>query len=235
MRALEGSRVVLVSPGGALGQAIAELAQHRGASVVCCQHSDVDRAGRTHPDEPAPVRGDFTDEDAVDTAFDSAADSLGSVDVLVNVVSLGQNGSPLLEGSEAEWHRSVSAPLRLSFLVVRRAVQEFLGAGGGRMVNVVDVHYPGPAATVATAALLSLNRCVAKEYGKRGVACNALVVDRADRSAGSATNGLRGVAATVAFLASAEAALVTGEELTATLSPSTVPRRNERESVLCPR
>jgi NAD(P)-dependent dehydrogenase (short-subunit alcohol dehydrogenase family) len=106
------------------------------------------------------------------------------------------------------WQRGVTSGLRSAFLVARRAMEEFLGGGaGGRLVHLFDV--PGSCAVtdVTQSALRALVRSVAKEYGPKGITCNAVLADL--REEGRARE-----AAEVAFmLAEPEGGYVTGELL----------------------
>jgi 3-oxoacyl-[acyl-carrier protein] reductase len=135
--------------------------------------------------------------------------------------------------------------LRGPFLVCRRAVEEMLGAGGGRIVNVSSFAAHGLAGQASYAAsksaLLALTRSVAKEYGGRGIACNAVVpgfidtemvagLDEAARRARArlSPEGRLGraeeVAQAILFLASEEAAFVTGDALYVAGAVREVPR-----------
>lgn len=191
---LDGQGVVVAGgPGGPAG-AVARAAAERGASVVA------ERADRSYSTCQAG--------EEVDELFDLAAERLAALSAVV--IDLTQEplppARPLAETSAADWEAGLDVLLRRPFLLVQRAVQEFLGGGeGGRIVLVAPEAAAGAgvAAQAAGTALRSLVRSVAKEYGRRGIACNAVAVQGG--------GALDAVVEAVLFLASAEASFVNGE------------------------
>jgi NAD(P)-dependent dehydrogenase (short-subunit alcohol dehydrogenase family) len=173
------------SPGG---RAFAALAAARARAVRVTQAPAAD-----------------LEEDAVEQAFAEGGPALLAV-VQVVVVPAERSGVDQL--TLEAWQRGVTSGLRSAFLVARRAMEEFLGGGaGGRLVHLFDV--PGSCAVtdVTQSALRALVRSVAKEYGPKGITCNAVLADL--REEGRARE-----AAEVAFmLAEPEGGYVTGELL----------------------
>jgi NAD(P)-dependent dehydrogenase (short-subunit alcohol dehydrogenase family) len=197
---LEGRGVLVVGAGSARGRAVALLAEARGAAVACGADADPGR------------------EDDVERAFAAALARLPRLDVVVHVAP-DPPPRPFVETSLAEWDGAVARALRAAFFVSRLAVEEFLGHGaGGRLVHVAPLVRPGaPAQAMASAglqALLSLMRSTAKEYGPRGICCNAVV------PAGHSSASADVVAEAVLFLASREASYVNGEALRVQAGPS---------------
>lgn len=144
------------------------------------------------------------DEDAVERAFASHDLLLAVVQVVV--VPAERSGVDQL--SLDAWESGVTSGLRSAFVVARRAMEEFLAGGrGGRLVHLFDVPGTCAVADVTQSALRALVRSVAKEYGPKGITCNAVLADLRDE-------GRAREAAEVAFmLASPEGAYVTGELL----------------------
>jgi glucose 1-dehydrogenase len=162
----------------------------------------------------------------------SAADTLGPVSVLVSN-AFTVDVSPLHDMSEQSWQRQVAVCLTGAFLGVRATIGD-LKATRGSVVFISSVHanfgLPGHGAyAAAKGALVSLARQLAVEYGPE-VRVNTVLpgpiltaawdrvpeVDRA-RSVEQTAAGRFGtpeeVAAAVAFLASREAAFITGADL----------------------
>lgn len=186
--AAAGPDVLLVGADSAGGRAFVRLAQER-ARAVCV------------PDAPAAD----LDEDAVERAFALVADGPAPLAVVQVVVVPAER-----EGIEAltldAWQRGVTNGLRSAFLVARRSVEEFLGGGrGGRIVHLFDVPGACAVADVTRTALLALVRSVAKEYGPKGITCNAVLADLREESRALAA------AEVVLMMASPEGAYVTGE------------------------
>jgi 3-oxoacyl-[acyl-carrier protein] reductase len=180
------------------------------------------------------VQGDVADPQAADALFGAAESALGGpVLVLVNNAGVtADNLSPAL--SDDEWDRVVSTNLTGAFRLTRRALRPMLRARFGRIVNVASVvglkANPGQANyAAAKAGLVGMTRTVAAEVARRGVTVNAvapgfiatemtaalgddnqLLSHVPARRAGTPEE----VAACVRFLASEDAAYVTGSTLT---------------------
>jgi 3-oxoacyl-[acyl-carrier protein] reductase len=126
----------------------------------------------------------------------------------------------------------ISTQLRVPFMVARRVVEEFLVAQvSGRIVYVAyagnEVAGCSPGYGAAQAGLRALVRCITKEFGRRELACNAVVVheDRLTEISAlepaitllerihSMPEVSSELAETVLFLASREASFVNGEVL----------------------
>jgi 3-oxoacyl-[acyl-carrier protein] reductase len=225
MGVLDGRGLIVTGADRSMGRAVVQAARDAGARVLACEH----RPGRTIDDKPddkpddrpdddgiAPVLADLADEFVVDGLFDLAADRMAP-NVLANVVHPGDGETGLARLSEDGWNDALVTSLHTSVLMIQRAAGEFICGDGGRIVNVIDLtdHTgTGGVAAVARSALLSLSRCVAKEYGKRNVACSTVVAARDTRGAGGS---IEDAANAVVYLASGEASLVTGDALHVTI------------------
>jgi 3-oxoacyl-[acyl-carrier protein] reductase len=220
---LEGQGFVVVGGTGAMGRAVVLGAARRGASVLFsgppgseATAEEVIAAARSAgvAEQVFYVVADCEQQADVDRVFDVASERLPALNVLV--VNLTEHPAALqakllIETSLGEWNQTLSANLRQPFLLTQRAVEEFLvGGKGGRIVYAIgmaEADAPTPASAAASrSALASLMRSVAKEYGRKGVACNLVSVpggvDRTGRGAGM-----------VLFLASPLASFIDGEAL----------------------
>jgi NAD(P)-dependent dehydrogenase (short-subunit alcohol dehydrogenase family) len=213
---LEGRGVLVVGAGSPHGRAVALLAAARGAAVVfSVAPGEEERAAEIEAVAQGRAGGviaDPTREEEAERLFAAAVGRLSGMDVVVNAAPDLRPRS-LAETSREEWDGAVSRGLRGAFFVSRLAVEEFLAHGaGGRLVHVAPLVLAGePGQALAAASLeaqLSLMRSTAKEYGPRGICCNA-VVPAGHESSGSAD----AVAEAVLFLASREASYVNGEAL----------------------
>lgn len=194
MGVLAGKGTLVAGLGSGPAAMLAEKVRAEGASMF-----EWDTADRT-----------TSDEGAVDATFDAAAQALPSVDVVLQVVLLDASEHTLGDISEQDWQRVPVKAVRGAFLVARRSVQEFLGGGGGRLVTLIDVaggpRRDGLAKAVTVPALTSLSRCVAKEYGKRQITANTVVIEQP-------VPDMAAVADVAVYLASDAASFVTGEQL----------------------
>lgn len=221
------SRVVLVT-GGSRGIGLA--CAHRFASLG-------DRVAVTFNSSPPPdglfgVRCDVTSASDVDAAFAAVEKEFGSgVEVLVSNAGVTRDGL-LLRMSETDFTDVVDANLTGAYRVAKRAAQGMLRARAGRIIfmsSVVGLLGSAGQANYAAAkaGLVGLARSLARELGSRGITANvvapgpvatdmtaALSDQRLADLVGAVPLGRMAdpdeVAGVVAFLASADAAYITG-------------------------
>jgi NAD(P)-dependent dehydrogenase (short-subunit alcohol dehydrogenase family) len=222
--------------GGDIGGAIADVLGARGWGVIC---ADIDAARaearvamvRAAGGVAEAMRVDVTDEASVNRAAEAAL-ALGDVRALVN--NAGRAFAPSMRDIDsATWRRDMALNLDGAFLCIH-AFQDHLLAAGGSIVNMGSVNaigmYGHPAYSAAKAGLMHLTRCLAVEFGPRGLRVNAVAPGTVRTQAWnervvanpqvfdevSAWYPLRkvatpaDVAAAVAFLVSDEASHITG-------------------------
>jgi 3-oxoacyl-[acyl-carrier protein] reductase len=235
-RGAEGCALVTGAARG-IGAAIADALADAGWPVVVNYSSDEEgamsvaarieeRGGRA-----IAHRADVADGDAVGAMFDRAEEELGPVLVLVN--NAGIRHDRLIGGLDREnWQRVIDVNLGGAYNTIHRAIGKMVRARFGRVVNISTISaqspLPGQSSYAASkAGVEALTRAVAIEVGRRGVTVNAIApglvqTDFIPAGAEMATAGIparrmadpKEIAGCVAFLASEEAAYVTGALLT---------------------
>src|SRR5215203_5931773 len=170
---------------------------------------------------------------AADVVYE-LAEALGGLDVLVNDAGAG-HATSLLELDLDTWREVLATDLDGAFLCLQRAARRMVAAGrGGRIVNITSVHEHQPrvgaaAYCAAKGGLGLLTRVAALELAEHGITVNAVAPgeiatpmtgqeDENPQAPGHERPGVplrrpgdaREVAAVVAFLASPQAAYVTG-------------------------
>lgn len=241
---LPGARALVAGGGRGIGEAVALALAGEGAAVAVLD-LDPERAERVRDrivaddGQGLAASVDLLDGEEVERVFRGAVADLGGLDILVNVaggmVGLGATMKPTGLWSEAEWDRIRAANLDYVFATCRLGLEE-LTRGGGAIVNIASMSGLGAAPLhaaygAAKAAVISLTRSLAVEYGRHGVRVNAVAPGTIDTpaaasSAAAATFdggapliplGRRGrareVADAVVFLASPRASYVTGQTL----------------------
>jgi 3-oxoacyl-[acyl-carrier protein] reductase len=178
-----------------------------------------------------PVVCDVTRPDDVERAFAEVEERLGAVQVLVANAGITRD-TLLLRMSEDDWQQVVDTNLTGAYRVVRRALGPMVRARSGRIVLVSSVGAflgsPGQVNyAAAKAGLLGMARSLAREVGSRSITVNvvapgivqtdmiaALGEQRVEQMRSMVPLGRvatpEEVAAVVAFLASDDAAYVTG-------------------------
>lgn len=220
------ARTVLITGANrGIGRAIAERFVAAGDDVVTIYR------GGALPDGVSGVEGDVTDTAAVDAAFTEVEREHGPVEVLVANAGITRD-QLLMRMSDDDFEQVLDVNLTGAFRCARRASAGMIRRRGGRMIfisSVVGLYgTPGQANYAASkAGLIGLARSIARELGPRGVTANvvapgfidtamtdALPQERRDAYRAAVPLGRFAdpaeVAGVVHFLASAEAAYVTG-------------------------
>ncbi|MFM7043951.1 MAG: 3-oxoacyl-ACP reductase FabG [Ilumatobacteraceae bacterium] len=220
------SRVVLVTGGS------------RGIGLACAQRFAAlgDHVAVTYNSSPPPdgffgVQCDVTDMASVDAAFKAVEEKYGPVEVLVSNAGITNDGL-LLRMGEEDFTKVIDANLTAAYRVTKRAAQGMLRAKKGRIIlmsSVVGLLGSAGQANYAAskAGLVGFARSVARELGSRGITCNVVAPGpvATDMTAALGEQRLADltaavplqrmaepneIAGVVAFLASADAAYITG-------------------------
>ena len=220
------SRSVLVTGGNrGIGLAIARAFAAQGDKVA------ITHRGKGVPDDLFGVECDVTDAGAVDRAFTAVEAEHGPVEVLVSNAG-ATDDTLLLRMSEEQFTSIVDANLAGPYRVAKRAAGKMLRARTGRMIFVSSVvALTGSAGQVnyasAKAGLIGMARSLARELGSRNITANVVLPGfvETDMTAGlpqAKRDEVLGqvplhryglaeeVAAVITFLASEQAAYVTG-------------------------
>jgi len=220
------SRVVLVTGGNrGIGLAVARRFAAAGDHVAVTYHTS------PPPDDVFAVRCDVTNSEDVDRAFSEIEAKFGPVEVLVSNAGVTRD-TLLLRMSERDFTDVVDANLTAAYRVCKRAAQQMLRARRGRIILVSSVvglsGQAGQANYAASkAGLVGLARSLARELGSRSITVNVVAPGPVDtdmtRVLGeeklaqfSAAVPLQRIATVdeiagvVSFLASADAAYITG-------------------------
>jgi 3-oxoacyl-[acyl-carrier protein] reductase len=184
-----------------------------------------------------PVRADVSDAAAAEEMVAGVTERLGPVLVLVNNAGVTADGLSM-RLSDEDWDRVIDVNLSAAFRLTRAAIGPMMRARFGRVINVSSVvglrANPGQANYAASkAGLIAFTRTVAVEVARRGVTVNAVAPGLIETeltkeftgNGAETAGGLLGaiparrtgsaaeVAACIRFLASDEAAYVTGTVL----------------------
>ncbi len=175
-------RVAVVTGGaGGIGLASARRLHAEGATIVI---GDIDRAaGRPVAEELGGlfVPVDVSDEAAVDSLFDAAAATFGSVDVAVNNAGISPPEDDVIEKTELPaWQRVQDVNLKSVYLCCRAALRHMVPAGRGSIVNTASfVAVMGSATsqisyTASKGGVVALSRELGVQFARQGIRVNAL-------------------------------------------------------------
>ncbi|WP_326736674.1 SDR family NAD(P)-dependent oxidoreductase [Streptomyces sp. NBC_01022] len=235
----DGYSVLLTGAGQGIGAATAGRLAAEGARVLVTD-LDGERAAhaaaeiRESGGEADALACDVADRAAVEAAVAHAVSVFGGLDVLVNNAYACTPDAALFEDEQDEtWQRDLDVTLGGAYRCSRAALPHLAASGRGAIVSIGSVNgvqdFGNHAYSAAKAGLASLTRTLAGHAGPRGVRVNLVAPGtiRTDAWAGrdaelSRVSGLyplgrvgepEDIAAAVAFLASRDAAWVTGTTL----------------------
>ena len=178
------------------------------------------------------VQVNVASEKEVSDFVGRAVDETGRIDVLVNNAGITRDGL-LVRMKEADWEDVLNINLKGTFLCIKAATKPMMKQRYGRIINVSSVvgvsGNPGQANYVASkAGIIGLTKGVAKELASRGITANVvapgyietdMTADLPDKAKEAMLNQIplgragtpEDIAAAVVFLASDEAAYITGQ------------------------
>ncbi len=224
------NKVALVTGGrSGIGRACAVRLASEGARVFTAQRKSAEGFETVH--------ADLTDAEAPAGIVEEVVAKAGRLDLLVNNAGVMEEGTVEEMAPEA-WQRTLAVNLTAPYLLIRAALPH-LRDSKGTIVNIGSIEGLGanprhPAYCASKAGLHGLTRAVAVDHGGEGIRCNAVAPGWIDTELNLAfvesmpdpqsfraeigkvhpvgrTGAPEEVAALVAWLASEEAAFVTGE------------------------
>ncbi|MEU0840612.1 SDR family oxidoreductase [Streptomyces sp. NPDC005962] len=234
-----GTRALIAGAGG-IGSAVAGALAEAGARVLVL---DVDEAKlhRTTAEDAGPgsvdgLPADLTSADACRSAVADAAGLLGGIDVFVHAVGVNDR-RPVLHTPDEVWERITAITLDSAFWLGRAVGAVMVPAGYGRIVYLSSVsgllaHRDHSPYAAAKGGVNQLMRVMAREWASSGVTVNAVAPGYTETDLTReylARPGMRAslealvpagrlgrpadLTGPVLFLASDEAAFVTGQVL----------------------
>lgn len=243
IRRLTGCVALVTGGGGEIGSAIAARMAREGAGVVVAdidrdKAEATAAAIRTAGGQAQAGHVDVRDEESARAAVASAVSAFGKLTTLVNVAAAVTPDGNAETLSLELWENAIRVNLTGAFIMCKFAAPELRRAGGGAIINIASqlghlgVAGRSPYCTTK-AALLMYTKILAMDYARDNIRANTIspgfiLTERSSRRSGGKENAARiqgpkhllnrpgsveDIAAGAAYLASEDAAFVTGTDL----------------------
>ena len=237
---LTGKAAIVTGGSRGIGKAIALRLAQQGADICFSYRGNADAAAATQKEIEAlgrkcvSVQADVTQPEAAEALVKAALDAFGKVDILINNAGITRDDL-IMRMKPEDWRDVLETNLFGAFWTLKAVTRPMLRAKSGRIINITSVS--GQAGQMgqanyssAKAGLIGLTKATARELASRGITCNAVAPGMIDTElTRDLSDDLKGqinertplgrfgtveeVAYAVAFLASDEAAYITGQVL----------------------
>jgi 3-oxoacyl-[acyl-carrier protein] reductase len=237
---LTGKSAIVTGGSRGIGRAIVLRLAAQGADVAFSYRGNEAAAQETTAAVEAlgrrglAVQGDVSDPAAADALVAAALAAFGKIDILVNNAGITRDDLIMRMSLDA-WRDVLETNLFGAFYAIKAVTRPMLKARSGRIINISSVSgqagQTGQANySAAKAGLIGLTKATARELSSRGITANAvapgfvlteltkdlpepLMAEITSRTPLGRFGTVDEVAAAVAFLASDEAAFITGQVL----------------------
>jgi len=237
---LSGKSALVTGGSRGIGKAIGLRLATQGADVAFSYKGNEVAARETAREIQAmgrralAIQGDVAQVESADAVVKTALEAFAKLDILVNNAGITRDDL-IMRMSLEDWRSVLETNLFGAFYCIKAVARPMLKAKGGRIINITSVS--GQAGQMgqanyssAKAGLIGLTKATARELASRGITCNAvapgfvlteltkdLAQEWQDRITEQTPLGRFGtpeeIANAVAFLASDEAAYITGQIL----------------------
>jgi len=233
---LTGKSALVTGATGGIGGAIAKALHAQGAHVGISGRNEekLNALASKLGERVSVLPADLAAEGAVEDLIKRADEAMGQIDILVNNAGLTRDNLSMRMKDE-EWQEVIDVNMTATFKLAKAVQRGMMKRRGGRIINIASVvgvtGNPGQCNYVASkAGMIGWSKAMAQEVASRGITVNcvapgfiatamtdALNDEQKDKINATIPAGQMGssedIAGAVSYLASDEAAYVTGQTL----------------------
>lgn len=233
---LTGRKALVTGASGGIGQAIATALHAQGATVMLTgtRSAALDALKAQLGERAYAIPADLGAPTAADALVKAVEAAIGGVDILVNNAGVTRDGLAVRMKDE-DWQQVLDVNLTAGFRLARAALRGMMKQRFGRIIGVTSVvgstGNAGQANYAASkAGMVGFSKALAQEVAARGITVNCIApgfIETAmtdvlssdqkarilERIPAGRLGAVRDVAGAAVYLASAEAAYVTGQTL----------------------
>ena len=233
---LSGRKALVTGASGSIGGGIARALHQRGATVGISgtRREVLDALAAELNDRVHVLPCDLADGAAVDALVPAAEAAMGDLDILVNNAGLTRD-TLFVRLTDEDWNRVIAVNLTAAFKLSRSVLMGMMRRRHGRIISVSSVvAVTGNAGqgnyAASKAGLIGMTKALAQEVASRGVTANCIAPGFVGSAMTDALNDkqkeailtrvpmkrlgtVAEIAAAAVYLASDEAAYMTGQTL----------------------
>lgn len=233
---LSGRTALVTGASGGIGGAIARGLHAQGATVALSgtRVAPLEALAAELGERVHVLPADLSDRASVDALVPAAEKVMGQLDILVNNAGITRDGL-ILRMKDEDWDKVLEVNLGSAFRLARSAVRGMMKRRHGRIISITSVSgvigNPGQVNySAAKAGMIGMTKALAREVATRGITVNAvapgfIATPMTDVLTDEQKSGIlqavpagrlgtpEEIAAAVVYLASAEAAYVTGQTI----------------------
>lgn len=233
---LSGKNALITGATGGIGSAIASALHERGATVSISgtREEVLNELAGNLKDRVHVIPCNLSDPEEVNGLSGKAEEAMGSIDIIVNNAGITRDNI-FFRMSDEEWQSVLDVNLTAGFRILRGALRNMMRNRHGRIIGVTSVvgvtGNPGQGNyAAAKAGMIGMTKSLAMEVASRGITANCIAPGFIETAMTDALNekqretvlsrvpaGRLGrvdeIAAAAVYLASDEAAYVTGQTL----------------------
>ena len=234
---LDGKTALITGATGGIGSAIARALHSQGAEVILSgtRQGSLDELAHELSDRAHPIAADLSDKSSIDSLIKQISDiSTDGVDIVINNAGIVRDNL-LVRMKDEEWNQVLDINLFAGYKLTQGLMRGMMKRRWGRIIGISSVvgttGNPGQANyAAAKAGMIGFSKALAREVATRGITVNIIAPgmiqtamtddlneEQSARLLSTIPLGRLGspdeIAASVIYLASDEAAYVTGVTL----------------------